>query len=96
MEGNARELAGSDREGIEITDASWREADDGEGSLARVAVVASRFASWLSGLEVVVDRLDQRGPLEAERGAMIASMTQSEAKVATEPHSGKARPRPRL
>ena len=52
-------------EGVEIGDVSRREAGHGEGRVARVAILALPFALILSGLKVVVDRREQRGPLKA-------------------------------
>ena len=65
MAGGAEEPAASDREGIEIGDVPWCEAGHHEGGLAWVPVRSLAFAPILSGLEVVVDRPEQRGPFEA-------------------------------
>ena len=85
----------SNREGVKVTDVSRREAGQGERRLARVSVGSLAFAPILSGLEVVVDRPEQRRPLEALLGAVVAAMARAEAEVPPEPLR-EARPSPRL
>src|SRR5215210_6688140 len=83
--GTPEKPAGSDREGVAIADVARGEAGQCEWGLAGMSIGSLAFAPILSGLEVVVDRPEQRGPLEALLGAMVTAMTRALAEVPPEP-----------